>query len=288
MLSILPIVFWRDYIRQRDGSTRAFTLIELSVVLVIIGLLAGAVLVGHSLISAAAVRATISQVEKYSSAANTFRTKYDCVPGDCPNAVALGLGTTGGPGDNGNGDTQVYSSVVFLGPNRGSQATETFNFWYHLSRANLIEGGYTGYPAGGFSSFSGNFSGFAPVTRIRPTTFINAMSITDTSQGDTYFDNSFTISGNCVGICGGLTAAEALAIDTKIDDGAPTTGTVQVMYPYPGPRVNFNGPGCDYQVWPGPWFYDTKGLWADYASQIANTPPNPGQLGCALALTKRF
>jgi prepilin-type N-terminal cleavage/methylation domain-containing protein len=238
MLSILPIVFWRDYIRQRDGSTRAFTLIELSVVLVIIGLLAGAVLVGHSLISAAAV--------------------------------------------------QVYSSVVFLGPNRGSQATETFNFWYHLSRANLIEGGYTGYPAGGFSSFSGNFSGFAPVTRIRPTTFITAMSITDTSQGDTYFDNSFTISGNCVGICGGLTAAEALAIDTKIDDGAPTTGTVQVMYPYPGPRVNFNGPGCDYQVWPGPWFYDTKGLWADYASQIANTPPNPGQLGCALALTKRF
>jgi hypothetical protein len=49
----------------------------MSVVLVIIGLLVGGVLVGQNLIAAAGLRATISQIEKYNTAANTFRGKYD-------------------------------------------------------------------------------------------------------------------------------------------------------------------------------------------------------------------
>jgi prepilin-type N-terminal cleavage/methylation domain-containing protein len=59
-----------------------FTLIELSIVLVIIGLIVGGVLVGQDLIKAAEIRATISQYEKYNAAMNTFRTKYNGMPGD--------------------------------------------------------------------------------------------------------------------------------------------------------------------------------------------------------------
>jgi len=51
-------------INPKRKSLKGFTLIELSIVLVIIGLIVGGVLVGHDLIRAAGVRATISQVEK--------------------------------------------------------------------------------------------------------------------------------------------------------------------------------------------------------------------------------
>lgn len=61
-----------------------FTLVELSIVLVIIGLVAGGVLVGRDLIAAATIRSTISQIEKYKTAVNTFRGKYGYLPGDIP------------------------------------------------------------------------------------------------------------------------------------------------------------------------------------------------------------
>ena len=59
-----------------------FTLVELSIVLVIIGLIAGGVLVGRDLIEAAAIRQQITQVERFKTAVQTFRTKYNGLPGD--------------------------------------------------------------------------------------------------------------------------------------------------------------------------------------------------------------
>jgi len=64
----------------------AFTLIELSIVIVIIGLLAGGVLVGKDLIAYAEMRRFISDYQEYESAYNTFKLKYNCIPGDCVGA----------------------------------------------------------------------------------------------------------------------------------------------------------------------------------------------------------
>src|SRR4051812_26321723 len=81
-----------------------FTLIELSIVLVIIGLITGGILVGKDLIQAAQIRATSSQVTKYSAAVNTFRIKYNALTGDIaePNATGFGFVARGpleGQGD---------------------------------------------------------------------------------------------------------------------------------------------------------------------------------------------
>jgi prepilin-type N-terminal cleavage/methylation domain-containing protein len=101
------------------ASQQGFTLIELSIVLVIIGLIVGGVLVGQDLIRAAAVRGQISQIEKYQTAVNTFRTKYDGLPGDLSNAANFGFqprGSCPGQGD-GNG--------VLMGVYAGSQLLES-------------------------------------------------------------------------------------------------------------------------------------------------------------------
>ena len=73
---------------RRDG----FTIIELSIVLVIIGLLAGGILLGRDLIEAARIRAQGSQIESYEMAINTFRLKYNMLPGDLTSTQASMLG----------------------------------------------------------------------------------------------------------------------------------------------------------------------------------------------------
>ena len=73
-------------------SQQGFTLIELSIVLVIIGLIVGGVLVGRDMIQAATIRAQVAQIEKYNAAVNTFRLKYNGLPGDMLPAVAATFG----------------------------------------------------------------------------------------------------------------------------------------------------------------------------------------------------
>jgi prepilin-type N-terminal cleavage/methylation domain-containing protein len=99
---------------------RGFTLIELSIVLVVIALIVGGVLVGKDLIRASAVRAQITQIEKFSTAANTFRDKYGYLPGDIkdPDATNFGFkprGTGVGEG-NGNGVLEGITNANTLAP----------------------------------------------------------------------------------------------------------------------------------------------------------------------------
>ena len=74
-----------------------FTLIELSIVLVIIGLIAGGVLVGRDLISAVAVRGEVSQLEGLDTAVNTFKMKYNALPGDISKTDAASFGMEPAP-----------------------------------------------------------------------------------------------------------------------------------------------------------------------------------------------
>src|SRR5262249_3199194 len=132
---------------RQSKAEQGFTLIELSIVLVIIGLIVGGVLVGQDLIKAAEIRATVAQFEKLNSAVNTFRNKYGFIPGDLPQgttspASALGffaeddtLGGTAGHGD-GNGLIEGGSAGAVIG------IGEPLEFWRHLTDAGFIDGNY--------------------------------------------------------------------------------------------------------------------------------------------------
>src|ERR1700685_2222580 len=93
----------RGGIRPGRGG---FTLIEMSIVLVVIGLVVGGVLVGQDLIRAAYIRAQISQIEKFNTAVNTFYGKYQALPGDigATSAAQAGLTPRGGYPGSGDGD----------------------------------------------------------------------------------------------------------------------------------------------------------------------------------------
>lgn len=64
--------------RPRHG----FTLVELSIALIIIGLVVGGIFVGRDLIKAATIRANLSQIERIKLATTTFKLRYQQLPGD--------------------------------------------------------------------------------------------------------------------------------------------------------------------------------------------------------------
>jgi prepilin-type N-terminal cleavage/methylation domain-containing protein len=133
-----------------------FTLIELSIVLVIIGLIIGGIVVGRDMIRIAEIRATIGQIAKYNTAVNAFQVKYGGLPGDITPKVAASFGLFPGTGD-GNGtitqNTATTSSDPVAGPPFNSPAwylgcgAEPLVFWRHLSDAKLIDGAF-GYGDG--------------------------------------------------------------------------------------------------------------------------------------------
>jgi prepilin-type N-terminal cleavage/methylation domain-containing protein len=230
--------------RGQFSYSKGFTLIEMAVVLVIIGLIVGGVLVGQDLIRAAGVRATISQVEKYNTAANTFREKYNYLPGDIkdPDASNFGFqprGTCPGEGD-GNGLIEG-SNTCAAGPGDESEG-ETLMFWVDLSTAHLIDGGFnTAQSAQNYNPISAsttpNLAALFPAAKIGRGNYIYVyagsawVAPTSIPNGYNYYGISAitqviqNITSNPA-----LTVQEAYAIDTKIDDGLPVSGNVTAQY----------------------------------------------------------
>lgn len=113
-----------------------FTLIEIAIVLVIIGLLLGGILKGQELITSARVRNLISQQDGIRAAFYGFQDRYRALPGDYATADQNIQMTTTGTGANGNGNGRID------GPTATPAGTEHILVWEHLSKSGFINGNY--------------------------------------------------------------------------------------------------------------------------------------------------
>ncbi len=118
--------------RRQNG----LTLIETGLVLVIVGLLLGAMLKGQELLNAARMRSLIAFNDGIKTAFIGFRDRYRALPGDYSGASASIPNC--GSCENGNNDGQI---LLAGGPDESTAA------WEHLSKAGFITGSYT-YRAG--------------------------------------------------------------------------------------------------------------------------------------------
>lgn len=219
------------------SRTLGFTLVELSIVLVILGLLVGGILGGQSLIRAAELRAVSTEYSRYTAAIGTFRDKFFGLPGDISDATKFWTAARSGNGDG----------FILGNPNLGAAAVantnETHHFWQHLALAALVEGSYT--PASWASSTIGTTN---PPAKLKPAGWsvraIGTTNLTATGlatgvvgTGDTTFyegiyGNAFILmSGTDLSAPSGgvIRAEEAWNIDSKLDDGKPMTGSVVAL-----------------------------------------------------------
>ncbi|TWT44937.1 hypothetical protein RAS1_13570 [Phycisphaerae bacterium RAS1] len=119
--------------RRRCAGQTAFTLVELSVVLTIIALLAAFILIGRDLIRNAELRAIIDEQEKLALSIQTFRLKYNVWPGDYAAASRVW-----GTAYDGNQNGVISINIDATG--------EHLYLWQHLALAHMISGEYTGIP----------------------------------------------------------------------------------------------------------------------------------------------
>lgn len=216
----------------------AFTLIELSIVLVIVGLLVGGILIGQNLIKAAELNSVVVEFRKFQSAVNTFSDKYNALPGDFKNATDF----WGAPGGNlaNCPNTAGTGTETCNGDNNGlitfdngpAKYNEAFTFWQHLANAGLIDGSYTGISGPNAAIHAiietnapkSKFNGGGWTSRVIPISFTGSTSAFNTKYGNTFDFGTQTSNDSTQEPI--MTPKELWQIDSKIDDGMPGTGTV--------------------------------------------------------------
>ncbi len=166
-----------------------FTLIEISIVLVIIGLLLGGVLKGQELIENAKIKRMNNDFSGIASATYSYLDRYSAIPGDDTNAKARwSLSDTSPTANDGTLDGAWNSSTA---------TDETVLFWIHLRKANLITGGDdTSFPIHAFGGKIGVADGYLKIT--------GPVICMDKINGK-----------------------RAEIIDRQLDDGKPNSGTLR-------------------------------------------------------------
>ncbi len=199
-----------------------FTLIELSVVLVIIGLIIGGVLMGRDLIDDAKMKSIMKGYDEVNIGITTFKVKYNALPGDMATATGIwGDSASGGETANGDGNGRF---------DFGCHAEERRVF-EHLSLAMLYPGNYDADASVNPNAATIGPGNVFPISRFSSTLGITVGTPTYFNPADiwgklNYKNLIYTLgaAGNCLDDGYKFTGRQSWEYDIKFDDGLPTTG----------------------------------------------------------------
>lgn len=193
-----------------------FTLVELAIVLVIIGLIIGGILKGQELIASARLKSTLTDIDAIRAATVTFQDKYGGLPGDffegqaqlgTPNGITWTSPACDGANQRCDGDGLIEGNGI---------SNETLLFWQHLALGGLISGievAAAPDPSMGAGIPSAAIGGGL------------AVQYQNVGGRTTHWMRLGTGANLTTGVATGL---DADTIDSKIDDGRPGTGSVRV------------------------------------------------------------
>lgn len=199
----------------------AFTLLELSIVLVIIGLIVGGVVAGQELIRNAELNAVLSEKSQMETSINTFKFKYDTIPGEMRNAgdywpEIAGAGT--------------YCNLIT--PNgiidSGYEVLQYFAVLYSsgLIRVGVPQILQNGTVVDGYHCYSNNMQQSPLHISKKNGIYYSPWNSPDTVSTNILLSSSHG-GANINTNGGGFTVSEVMWYETKLDDGMPNTGIVR-------------------------------------------------------------
>jgi prepilin-type N-terminal cleavage/methylation domain-containing protein len=195
----------------------AFTIIEMSIVLVIVGLLIAMITMGNQMMQQSNARAVINEVRGIQQSLNTFKLQYNYLPGDLPNATSFWATSANG---NGNGVIDYNTGV--------STPLEDTYVFQQLYLANIInlsfsggaQGGGTNRYVAGVNAYPSRLSGAGYFVASNVTLYHIIYAPQQLQFGSATNGNSGVLNGQAV------TSNDAYYIDQKMDDGVPSSGNV--------------------------------------------------------------
>ncbi|HEX6692678.1 MAG TPA: prepilin-type N-terminal cleavage/methylation domain-containing protein [Burkholderiales bacterium] len=197
-----------------------FTLVEIAIVLVIIGLLLGGILKGQEMITQAKIKNVMADFSGISAAYHGYQDRYRRLPGDDNGAAARWTDLAAATDDgNGNG--------VVAGAYNGAGNIESRNFWLHLRKAGFVAGTGKDQPFNALTGMLGVQTGDAA----------GAAAMLDGANG---FVGLIMCSAN-------LPDKIAIAVDTQMDDGLSQKGAVRaIAQAAPNPAVDNSAAAANY------------------------------------------
>jgi prepilin-type N-terminal cleavage/methylation domain-containing protein len=196
-----------------------FTLVEIAIVLVIIGLLLGGILKGQEMITQAKIKNVVADFSGVSAAYYGYQDRYRAIPGDDLSAGTRWTVAPAAVPGSGNG-------VVAGKYNSQTDTDESRKWWDHLRRAGFVSGSGYSQPFNAVAGIIGVQTGDAAAPTIGPAMGgISGLMVCSTN----------------------LTDKISIAVDTQMDDGAPDKGTVRGdLQGTPNPDLD-NVPAPAYQ-----------------------------------------